>query len=172
MIKILKGFIILKLKINIEKNLAINLKKSLMGLGLLSALASCQSIAHIQPGSERLRVFATEPKGCVFVGEIPSVQENSLTPAALSQEVEMDLNTRVELRNKAYALGGNVIVFMNNHKKNTDVSANKSSKPESASAGNSASNSAQKNEADTSEKKVVTVFLATVFKCPSSIVNQ
>ena len=35
-----------------------------------AALASCKSY-DIKPGSERIRVFESEPKGCIFLGEIP-----------------------------------------------------------------------------------------------------
>ncbi len=122
---------------------------------LLAGMMSCQTI-DIKPGSERVRVFEAEPKGCVFVGEIPSVQENTITGMPPT-EVDMGLPTRVELRNKAHDLGGNVIVFMNKNKNKTAADLKKPT------AG---------AEEDKSEKKISTVFLATVFRCPSAIVNQ
>lgn len=123
---------------------------------LLAGMMSCQTI-DIKPGSERVRVFEAEPKGCVFVGEIPSVQENTITGMPPT-EVDMGLPTRVELRNKAHDLGGNVIVFMN---KNKNKQGSDAKKPSASSA-----------EEDKTEKKISTVFLATVFRCPSAIVNQ
>ncbi len=149
---------------------------------LFLSLVSCKSY-DIKPGSERIRVFETEPKGCIFLGEIPAVQTNEVTPAQ-ALNIEMELPTRVELRNKAFMLNGNVIIFMN--KKNAASAATtadttaKKTPPAAAPAGGTAqtagapptavpnSSSADPNE----EKKVTTVFLATVFRCPPNIVNQ
>jgi hypothetical protein len=119
----------------------------------MTALFSCQSV-DIKPGSERIRVFEAEPKGCIFVGEIPSVQENTVTGKPPT-EMDMDLPTRVDLRNKAHALSGNVIVFMSKNKKDAEKKS-----------------TTEKKEEDAVEKKIITVFLATVFRCPSAIVNQ
>ena len=127
---------------------------------ILTTLFSCKQI-DIKPGSERIRVFEAEPKGCIFVGEIPSVQENTVTGLPPT-EVDMDLPTRVDLRNKAHSLGGNVIVFSHpNKEKKAALEAAKKTTPTAAD-----------KEAETLEKKISTVFLATVFRCPASIVNQ
>ncbi len=127
----------------------------------LASLFSCQTI-DIKPGSERIRVFESEPKGCIFVGEIPSVQENKVTGLPPT-EVDMDLPTRVDLRNKAHTLGGNVIVFTASNKNKKNSEAVKKAIPVAGSA---------EAEAASAEKKITTVFLATVFRCPGSIVNQ
>ena len=148
---------------------------------LILSLVSCKSF-DIKPGSERIRVFETEPKGCIFLGEIPAVQENNVTPAQ-ALNIEMELPTRVELRNKAYSLSGNVIIFMNKNKSNgsaattSDTAAKKTTPQASATtapatAATSAPPAVAANDPANEEKKVVTVFLATVFRCPPNIVNQ
>ena len=85
-------------------------------IGLISlVLLSCKTY-DVTPGAERVRVFEAEPKGCLYVGEVSSVQEDR-TVGTL--ETQMDLTTRVDLRNKAHALGGNIIVFLKGKNTNT-----------------------------------------------------
>lgn len=132
--------------------------KALTFLFLFFSL-SCQSY-DIKPGSERIRVFDAEPKGCVYAGEVSSEQEDSVS-TQVNGDQEMSLGTRVDLRNKAHALGGNILVFMdkNKNKKQAAAVAPAAKAPEA---------SADSKE----EKKLTTVFLATVFRCPSAIINQ
>lgn len=138
-----------------------------------AVLTSCKSY-DIKPGSERIRVFETEPKGCIFLGEIPTEQEDKVTgPAPI--ETEMSLPTRVELRNKAFALNANVIVFASKHKKAgasaLPPTAADAKKAPAAPAATPTPPTPNSNEAE-SERKIMTVFLATVFRCPPNIVNQ
>lgn len=157
----------------------ITTNKLFLVLGL-AVLASCKSY-DIKPGSERIRVFESEPKGCIFLGEIPSEQEDTITgptPATL----EMSLPTRVEMRNKAHALNANVIVFLSKNKTATPVPATdvkKAAAPTTAATAPSTETLPTATPTPTSavtdsdsERKVKTVFLATVFRCPPNIVNQ
>lgn len=124
---------------------------------------------EITPGSERVRVFDTEPKGCLYVGEISSVQEEK-TIGTL--ETEMDLATRVDLRNKAHALGGNILVFSKGKVTNTlpgSAPAKKTATGAAKPADSQASSAPPEPPAD---EPTSLVFLATVFKCPSSVLNQ
>ncbi|MEQ1722250.1 MAG: DUF4156 domain-containing protein [Pseudobdellovibrio sp.] len=137
-------------------------------------LFSCKSL-EVTPGSERVRVLDAEPKGCLYVGEVSSVQDES-TVGTL--ETEMDLATRVDLRNKAHALGGNILVFLKGKNTNTLPSTTPplamkagSAKTQSGVAAKASAESAKASETET-EKIDTLVFLATVFKCPSSILNQ
>jgi hypothetical protein len=106
-----------------------------------------------------------EPKGCLYVGEVSSVQEEK-TVGTL--ETEMDLATRVDLRNKAHALGGNILVFLKGKNTNT--------LPGSAPASKTGSKPVDtKTESESHEPPAnmdALVFIATVFKCPSSVLNQ
>ncbi|MBC7741454.1 MAG: DUF4156 domain-containing protein [Bdellovibrionaceae bacterium] len=137
-----------------------------LSLGLfLFTLSACQSY-QINPGSERIRVFETEPKGCIYVGEISSVQEEVVEGKV---EPEMSLQTRIDLRNKAHALGGNILIFMKG--KDKKVGSVYSALPE-ASKKSTTGSPAPVNVFEDKEKKVSTTFLATTFRCPASIVNQ
>lgn len=135
-------------------------------------LFSCKGL-EVTPGSERVRVFEAEPKGCLFVGEVSSVQEDK-TVGTL--ETEMDLATRVDLRNKAHALGGNILVFLKGKRTNTlpgTTAPPLAMKPGTSAAGKTEDEqkAAEASARDADDPKKL-VFLATVFKCPSSILNQ
>ena len=134
----------------------------------LALFASCQSY-QINPGSERVRVFETEPKNCIFVGEISSVQEDELI--GKNTQAEMSLETRVDLRNKAHALGGNILVFMKDKGKSSAVTYSALPDAPKNKATDAAAPAARVEE-DTSERKLKTTFLATTFRCPASVVNQ
>lgn len=132
-------------------------------LVFLFFVVSCKSY-DINPGSERIRVFDAEPKGCVYVGEVSAVQED-VVPSSVVGDQEMTIGTRVDLRNKAHALGGNILVFM-------DKNRGKDKKQTAAPAAAAAKKVEATAEEDKSDKKLTTVFLATVFRCPSAILNQ
>ena len=140
-------------------------------------LSSCQTV-RVEPGAERIRVFEDEPKGCLYTGEVSSVQESVVIGSAL-QTAEMDLSTRLDLRNKAHTLGGNVIVFLSKDRKDnskkSEAAAN-SAAPVVVTPANADKDKkaavAPPAEEDKAEHKIKTVFLATVFRCPSSIFNQ
>lgn len=142
-----------------------------VAFGLL--LSGCATGPQVAPGSERIRVLDAEPKGCIYVGEVASVQEEK-TIGTL--ETEMTLETRVDLRNKAHALGGNILVFLKGKNTNTLPGSTATAKPGAVAAASKPStgadvkpSEAQSAEAD-SDKPLV--FIGTVFKCPSTILNQ
>lgn len=120
---------------------------------------------EVTPGAERVRVLDVEPKGCLYVGEVASVQEDRNVGTL---ETQMELETRVDLRNKAHALGGNILVFLKGKNTNT--------LPGSAPAGKTAVAKPAENSASQTmeppDNPNTLVFLATVFKCPSSVLNQ
>ena len=134
-------------------------------------LVACKTY-DVTPGAERVRVFEAEPKGCLYVGEVSSIQEDR-TVGTL--ETQMDLATRVDLRNKAHALGGNIIVFLKG--KNTNTLPGSVANPLAMKSGSKTSGTettqktAESTDKPSDEVKTI-VFLATVFKCPSSILNQ
>lgn len=120
------------------------------------------------PGSERVRVLDAEPKGCIYVGEVSSLQKDRDLGTL---ETEMSLDTRIDLRNKAHKLGGNILVFLKG--KGTDTLPGGVQKGEAAPAQVSAATSAPAlSDEEAQPEKGPLVFLATVFKCPSSILNQ
>ena len=132
--------------------------------GSILVLSSCQTKA-VTPGAERLRIFESEPKGCLYMGEVSTVQENDET-LATGKEMEMNLNSRIDLRNKAFTLSGNVLVFMSKNKaKVATTSSVTADIPRK-------DNIALKAADDKAEKVAQTVFLGTVFRCPPLIFNQ
>lgn len=128
-----------------------------------SVFVACQS-KTVTPGAERLRIFESEPKGCLYMGEVSTVQENEES-MTVGKEVEMNLNSRIDLRNKAFVLSGNVLVFMSKNKaKMATTSATSVDVPKK-------DNVAAKATDEKSEKVAQTVFLGTVFRCPPTIFN-
>ena len=145
----------------------------------LSCLFSCTSY-DVTPGAERVRIFDAEPKGCLYVGEVSSIQKGK-TVGTL--ETLMDLSTRVDLRNKAHELGGNVLVFLKGKNTNTLPGSEFTSKkgvgpnystvePVKKAAPPVAPLNAEEPTEEELERKDKIIFLATVFKCPTSILNQ
>lgn len=127
-----------------------------------TVLFSCQT-KTVTPGAERLRVVETEPKGCLYMGEVSTVQENEET-VANSKDVDMNLNSRIDLRNKGFAISGNIIIFM---------AKNKSKVATTNTAVVDLTKKDNKSEPKPVDEKVAqTVFLATVFHCPPNIFNQ
>lgn len=128
-------------------------------------LNSCAN-KQVISGAERLRIFETEPKNCLYMGEVSSVQENEDT-VITGKNVEMTLDTRIDLRNKAFTLNGNILVFMSKNKSKlattnatvVDVVKKDAKTPDSKTAVEN-------------EKVPQTVFLGTVFRCPPTILNQ
>lgn len=120
------------------------------------------------PGSERVRVFETEPKNCIYIGEVSSLQKDRELGTL---ETEMSLETRVDLRNKAHKLGGNILVFMKGKSSNILPGG---LNPVTASGTPAAPAPAATEDGEEPEvpEKPPLVFLGTVFKCPSSILNQ
>lgn len=141
-----------------------------LAMASLAGLTACKSY-DVTPGSERVRVFDAEPKGCLYVGEVSSVQEEA-TVGTL--ETQMDLATRVDLRNKAHALGGNILVFLKGKNTNTlpGSSSAKSKAAPTAAKGAAADASVASAPADNAGSTGPLVFIGTVFKCPASVLNQ
>ena len=99
------------------------------------------------------------------MGEVSTVQENDET-LATGKEIDMNLNSRIDLRNKAFILSGNVLVFMSKNKAKVATTSSVTAEiPRKE-------NIAVKSADDKSEKVAQTVFLATVFRCPPLIFNQ
>lgn len=141
-------------------------KNSLIGAILFLAVG-CKS-SDVVPGSERVRIFEAEPKGCLYVGEVSSVQDEA-TVGTL--ETQMDLSTRIDMRNKAHALGGNILVFLKGKNTNTLPGSAAAGKSNSSSAAKPTENAAS-SSAETAGEPGTLVFIGTVFKCPASVLNQ
>jgi hypothetical protein len=74
-------------------------------------LAGCAA-TPLQPGAEIVRVTNVEPGSeCEFLGDITGNQGNSFTGPFISNE-NLDTGARHDLKNKAAALGGNLVVLL------------------------------------------------------------
>ncbi|HEY0685876.1 MAG TPA: DUF4156 domain-containing protein [Steroidobacter sp.] len=75
------------------------------------ALAGCAA-TPLQPGAEMVRVTNTEPGSeCEFLGDITANQGNSFTGPFTTNE-NLETGARHDLKNKAAALGGNLVVLL------------------------------------------------------------
>ena len=74
-------------------------------------LAGC-SVTPLQTGAEGVRVTNTEPASeCKFLGDITGNEGNAFTGSFTSNE-NLETGARNDLKNKAAALGGNVVVLI------------------------------------------------------------
>lgn len=83
------------------------------GLSLFAcvALVGCAA-TPLQPGAEMVRVTNTEPDSqCKFLGDITGHQGNLFTGPFTSNE-NLETGARNDLKNKAAALGGNLVVLI------------------------------------------------------------
>lgn len=141
----------------------------------VGTLLSCQMYT-IAPGSEKIRIFETEPKGCLFMGEVSETQDNDDVPYN-GADIDMSLKTRIELRNKAFKQNANVLVFTPRSKANLAKAMPASAEKKDKSSDGKADPKSdvipepQKSALEMA-KPARTVFLGTVFRCPPLIFNQ
>lgn len=85
------------------------MKISFILIGLL--FAGCAA-TQLNPGAERVRVTNTEPgKECQFLGEVTGNQGGSLT-GGITSNANLETGARNDLKNKAAAMGGNLVVII------------------------------------------------------------
>jgi len=154
-----------------NKNNFSNVLKGLFLFAILAGSQSCQAV-RVKAGAEKVRIFDTEPTGCLFRGEVSTIQDNEKV-AYNGGEVEMSLDTRNELRNKAFDLDANVLVFTSKSKTKV-AGAAPEKKDEATKASDKAPTPAPPAADKTAgqDKPVESVFLATAFRCPPLIYNR
>ncbi|MCP4575747.1 MAG: DUF4156 domain-containing protein [Deltaproteobacteria bacterium] len=77
------------------------------------------SAVQVRPGAERVRVTNTEPGNeCKFLGEATGNQGNFLTGVVTSNK-NLETGARNDLKNKAAAMGGNLVVILTQRAGNT-----------------------------------------------------
>lgn len=75
------------------------------------SLVGCAA-TPIQPGAEAVRITNTEPGSeCKFLGDITGSQGNAFT-GPFTPNKNLETGARNDLKNKAAALGGNVVVLI------------------------------------------------------------
>ena len=78
---------------------------------LAAVLAGCAA-APLISGSERVRITNSEPiKECKFLGEVTGSQGNFISGAWTSNE-NLETGARNDIKNKAAAMGGNVVSIL------------------------------------------------------------
>lgn len=81
------------------------------GAFLAAILAGCAA-TPMNPGAERVRITNAEPgKECKFLGDVTGSQGNLLTGPWTSNE-NLETGARNDLKNKAAAIGGNVVTIL------------------------------------------------------------
>lgn len=81
---------------------------------MMLVLSSC-AITKIMPGAEQVRVINTEPKDCIFLGEVIGGETNG-------NSVDKAQGALNDLKNKAYKMGGTVVVLLNANANSVNVS--------------------------------------------------
>jgi hypothetical protein len=76
------------------------------------ALAACAPTALSPGAASNVRITHNEPgKDCVFLGDVTGNQGNFLA-GAITSNADLETGARNDLKNKAAALGGNVVYLL------------------------------------------------------------
>lgn len=110
----------------------------------IAAVTGCNS-TPLNPGAESVRILQDQPKGCKYLGEVTGNQGNFFTGAYTSNE-NLETGARNDMKNQAYKLGGNVLVYLTNR-------------------------AGQTNGRDSGMQTNVTLS-GIVYKCPADILNK
>ena len=79
---------------------------------LASTLLAACAATPLQPGAELVRVTHIEPTGgCRFLGDVTGNQGNAFT-GTYTTNANLETGARNDLKNKAAALGGNLVVII------------------------------------------------------------
>jgi hypothetical protein len=88
---------------------------------IVIVLAGCSAI-HAKPGAELVRVTNTEPgRECKFLGDVTGSQGNRFT-GGYTSDAHLEEGARNDLKNKAFALGGNVVYLLLQRESQTGMS--------------------------------------------------
>ena len=109
---------------------------------LIILICGC-SATEIKPEAARIRITTNEPVGCQYLGEVTGNQGNSFT-GGWTSNANLEIGARNDLKNQAYAMGGNLIHMLTNRAGQT------------GSGGMYGSSSEQTN----------VVYVGAVYRCP------
>lgn len=81
-----------------------------IAVGMLSACNDFSLVKgdELNPGAGTVKIVNTEPKGCKFLGEVVGSEGSSFL-GGLTSNQELEKGARNILRNKAFALGANIV---------------------------------------------------------------
>jgi len=86
-----------------------NMKKILM-IACAMAMVGCAAIKPMA-GADQVRLTNSEPQGCTFLGDITGNQGNFFT-GGYTSNADLETGARNDLKNKAAAMGGNVVYLL------------------------------------------------------------
>lgn len=89
------------------------MKIQVLGLFVAVSILSGCAAKQLKPEAARIRVAISEPAGCEYLGEVTGAQGNFFTGGWTSNEA-LETGARNDMKNKAAAMGGNVIVMLAN----------------------------------------------------------
>lgn len=81
-----------------------------LSIGLLFFFG-CATVA-LTPGAEKVRITRTEPgKECKFLGEVTGNHGDAIS-GAFTSNADLETGARNDLKNKAAAMGGNIVYIL------------------------------------------------------------
>lgn len=87
--------------------------KKLLAAVVVANLAACAA-TQVDPSASQIRLTHTEPgKECKFLGDITGNQGDFFT-GVFTSNANLETGARNDLKNKARALGGNVVYLLTN----------------------------------------------------------
>ena len=84
--------------------------KKAINILIAASLVAC-SATPLNPGAQKIRITHNEPTNCKFLGDVIGSQGNAFTGEMTSNET-MERGARNDIKNKAHALGGNVVYLV------------------------------------------------------------
>jgi hypothetical protein len=91
-------------------------------LAAIVLLACACSAIGVQHGAELVRVTNREPgRECKFLGDVTGSQGNRFT-GGFTSDANLETGARNDLKNKAFALGGNVVYILTQRESQTGKS--------------------------------------------------
>ena len=85
--------------------------RALLPLAVIALLPSCAPIPVAGGPASSVRLTHNEPTGCTFLGEATGSQGNFLL-GVITSNSDMETGARNDLKNKAAAMGGNVVYLL------------------------------------------------------------
>lgn len=117
---------------------------------VMMGMVACAA-RQINPGAEKVFVTRTEPKDCEYLGDVTGNQGNFFT-GGWTSNANLETGARNDMKNKAYAMGGNTVVIL------TDRAGVTGSGSSHGSRGSSFT-------ASYSQQQTNVTMMGTVFKC-------
>lgn len=87
-------------------------------LFLLITIIGCSTV-KLRSGAEKIRLTNTEPKNCIFLGQLHGYQDGSTV--LYSRANDLEVGAENDIKNKAFELGANTIHLLSTGKTSRSV---------------------------------------------------